>query len=53
MFGTLAIALFVLWILGLTSGLWLGGFIHVFLVASLLFFLIQATQGYGREDKDP
>lgn len=48
MFGTIALVLLILWVLGLVSSFSVGGFVHVLLVASLLLFLVQAIQGCGR-----
>jgi hypothetical protein len=53
MFGTMAILLMILWVLGLVSSLSMGGLVHVLLVLALLLFLAQAIQGYGREEKLP
>jgi hypothetical protein len=42
---TIALVLFVLWLLGLMSGYALGGFIHVLLVIALIVVVIRIIQG--------
>jgi hypothetical protein len=45
MLETLAIALVVLWLLGLVSSYTMGGFIHLLLVVALITILIRAIRG--------
>jgi hypothetical protein len=42
---TIAIFLFVLWLLGLVSSYTLGGFIHILLVAAVIVVLVRLIQG--------
>jgi Family of unknown function (DUF5670) len=42
---TIAIVLFVLWLLGLVSGYTIGAFIHVLLVIALILVLVQFLRG--------
>ena len=42
---TIAIVLFVLWLLGLVSGYTIGAFIHVLLVLALILVLVQFLRG--------
>jgi hypothetical protein len=42
---TIAVVLFVLWLLGLVSGYTLGAFIHVLLVIALVLILVQFVSG--------
>lgn len=45
MFETLAVALFVLWGMGLVSSYTMGGFIHVLLILAIAVILIRDLQG--------
>jgi hypothetical protein len=45
MLQTVAIVLFVLWLLGLVSSYTLGGFIHVLLVIAVIILLVHVIQG--------
>jgi len=45
MFGTIAIILIILWVLGLVSSYTLGGFIHILLVVAIMVILIRVIQG--------
>jgi hypothetical protein len=45
MLQTIAIILFVLWLLGLVSSYTLGGFIHVLLVIAVIILLVRVIQG--------
>jgi hypothetical protein len=45
MLQTIAIVLFVLWLLGLVSSYTLGGFIHVLLVIAVIILLVRVIQG--------
>ncbi len=45
MLETIAIALVLLWLLGLMSSYTLGGFIHILLVIALVVILIRGIQG--------
>jgi len=42
---TIAIVLFVFWLLGLVSGYTIGAFIHVLLVIALILVLVQFLRG--------
>jgi len=42
---SLAVALIILWLLGIVSSYTLGGFIHLFLAVGLLLLLIPLLQG--------
>lgn len=42
---TIAVALLVLWVLGLVSSYTLGGFIHILLVVAIVMILVNLTQG--------
>jgi hypothetical protein len=42
---TIAIVLFVLWLLGLVTSFTLGGFIHILLVAAIIIVLLRVIQG--------
>jgi hypothetical protein len=42
---TIAIVLFVLWLLGLVTSVTLGGFIHILLVAAIIIVLLRVIQG--------
>ncbi|MEY3580082.1 MAG: hypothetical protein RI984_1186 [Pseudomonadota bacterium] len=45
MLQTVAIVLFVLWLLGLVSSYTLGGFIHILLVIAIIILLVRVIQG--------
>lgn len=45
MFWTIAVALLVLWVLGIVSSYTMGGFIHIFLVIAVITVLFQIIQG--------
>jgi hypothetical protein len=45
MLQTIAIVLFVLWLLGLVSSYTLGGFIHILLVIAVIILLVRVIQG--------
>jgi len=42
---TIAVILFVLWVLGLVSSYTMGGFIHILLVLAVVVILINVIQG--------
>ncbi|HSF77679.1 MAG TPA: lmo0937 family membrane protein [Steroidobacteraceae bacterium] len=42
---TIAVILFVLWVLGLVSSYTMGGFIHVLLVLAVVVILVNVIQG--------
>ena len=42
---TIAVVLFVLWLLGLVSSYTIGGFIHVLLVLAVVVILIRVISG--------
>ena len=45
MLWTIAVILFVLWVLGLVSSYTLGGFIHILLVLAVIMIAINLMQG--------
>ena len=45
MLWTIAVILFVLWVLGLVSSYTMGGFIHILLVLAVVVILINVIQG--------
>lgn len=45
MLWTIAVILFVLWVLGLVSSYTMGGFIHVLLVLAVVVILVNVIQG--------
>jgi hypothetical protein len=45
MLWTIAIILFVLWLLGLVTSYTIGGFIHLLLVVAIVVVLIRVIQG--------
>jgi hypothetical protein len=45
MLWTILVILLVLWLLGLVSGVTLGGFIHLLLVVALVVFVINLLTG--------
>lgn len=42
---TLAVILLVLWLLGLVSGIMMGGFIHILLVIAIVVVLVRVISG--------
>jgi hypothetical protein len=47
MFGTIAVVLIVLWLLGMVSSYTLGGFIHILLVLAIILIIVRVIQGRG------
>ena len=45
MLWTIAVILFVLWLLGLVSSYTLGGFIHILLVLAVIVVAVNLIQG--------
>ena len=45
MLWTIAIILFVLWLLGLVSSYTMGGFIHILLVLAVILLLVRLIGG--------
>ena len=45
MLWTIAVALLLLWALGLVSSTTMGGFIHVLLLAAIVLVLVRVIQG--------
>ena len=45
MLWTIAVALLLLWALGLVSSTTMGGFIHVPLIAAIVVVLVRVVQG--------
>jgi len=45
MLWTIAVALLLLWALGLVSSTTMGGFIHVLLIAAIVIALVRVVQG--------
>ena len=45
MLWTIAVILFVLWVLGLVTGYTMSGFIHILLVLAIVVVLIRVIQG--------
>ena len=45
MLWTIAVILFVLWVVGLASSYTMGGFIHVLLMIALVVVLVNFLQG--------
>ena len=45
MLWTIAVILFVLWLLGLVSSYTMGGFIHILLVLAIVVVLVNLIQG--------
>lgn len=45
MLWTIAVILFVLWLVGLVSSYTLGGFIHILLVAAVIIVVVNLLQG--------
>jgi len=45
MLWTIAVILFVLWVLGLVSSYTMGGFIHILLVLAIIIVIIRVIQG--------
>ncbi len=42
---TIALALLILWLLGLVTSYTLGGFIHILLVVAIVMVLLRVIQG--------
>ena len=42
---TIAVILFVLWLLGLVSSYTMGGFIHILLVIAVIVIILQLISG--------
>ena len=42
---TIAVILFVMWVLGLVTAYTMSGFIHILLVLAIVVFLIRVLQG--------
>ncbi|QBM26769.1 lmo0937 family membrane protein [Hydrogenophaga pseudoflava] len=42
---TIALALLILWLLGLVTATTLGGFIHILLVVAIVIVLLRVIQG--------
>lgn len=45
MLWTIAVVLFVLWLLGMVSSYTMSGFIHVLLVLAIITILVRVIQG--------
>ena len=45
---TIAVILLVLWLLGLVSGVAIGGFIHILLVVAVVMVLVNLISGRKR-----
>jgi hypothetical protein len=45
MLNTIAVVLFILWVLGLVSSYTMGGFIHILLVVAVVMILIRVISG--------
>lgn len=48
MLWTIAVILFVLWLLGLVSSYTMGGFIHILLVLAVIVIVVNLVQGRRR-----
>ncbi len=42
---TIAVILFILWLLGVVTAYTLGGFIHILLVLAIILVLVRILQG--------
>lgn len=42
---TIALILFILWILGLVTAFTLGGFIHILIVLAIIIVIVRLIQG--------
>jgi hypothetical protein len=42
---TIAVVLLVLWLLGMVSGVAVGGFLHILLVLALVAIVVRVIQG--------
>jgi hypothetical protein len=42
---TIAVILLVLWLLGMVSGVAVGGFLHILLVLALVAIIVRVIQG--------
>lgn len=47
MLETIAVALVILWLLGLVTAYTMGGFIHILLVIAVVVILIRVIRGRG------
>ena len=47
MLWTIAVVLFILWLLGLVTSYTMSGFIHILLVLAIVVVLIRVIQGRG------
>ncbi len=45
MLASIAVLLFVLWVLGLVTSYTLGGFIHLLLIVAVIMILVRVIQG--------
>ena len=45
MLETIAVILFVLWLLGMVSSYTMSGFIHILLVAAIILVLLRVVRG--------
>ena len=45
MLWTIAMVLFVLWLLGIVSSYTMGGFIHILLILAIITVLVRVIQG--------
>ena len=45
MLWTIAVILFVLWVLGLVTSYTIGGYIHILLVVAVIVVLVRVIQG--------
>jgi multisubunit Na+/H+ antiporter MnhE subunit len=45
MLETIAVILFVLWLLGMVSSYTMGGFVHILLVAAIVIVLLRVIRG--------
>jgi hypothetical protein len=45
MLWTMAVVMFVLWLLGMVSSYTMGGFIHILLVLAIITVLVRVIQG--------
>lgn len=44
---TIAVVLFILWLLGLVTSYTIGGFIHILLVIAIVMVLLRLISGRG------
>ena len=45
MLTVIAVALIILWLLGLVTSYTIGGFIHILLVVAIIFILVRIIKG--------